>query len=335
MMGCVVLAVLLLMSSAGFAFSGGHSHRFYSTLTYNSSFGFSLYSSTRTIDDITLFGFNSDDGVIERRVPWFKAANKSLLKASLSEHLFHGVMHNLTFAIMHYLNDMEGQHILQNIDGCTLLPNGTVHLIINYHYDAKPLMFYDWDTRKYRAELPEFEDLVEKLSENLTASEEAKDKCEPHIKELLALGKSTFNRKEPPVVKVIQIPIDNITFRVSCQAYDHYPKEIFIMWYMNGQQMSEEIMERLILPIPGLTYLTSLSFNVTSMADDVYTCRVNHSSMQRDFTQNWRISGDYESLSNPPSDLPIGAVIAICLAVILIIVFMVFGSVALARSKRQ
>ncbi|XP_066435907.1 major histocompatibility complex class I-related gene protein-like [Eleutherodactylus coqui] len=248
-------------------------------------------------------------------------------------------MQNILYAVMNYLNDTEGYHILQNIDGCALLPNGTVHLVRKYHYNGKPLMVFDWETKTWIAGLSEHENMVEDLFRNITIAEDVKNmslnECIPHIKELLELGRFTFDKKEAPVVRVTQIPIDNDEVRVNCLAYGHYPKNIFMMWYKNGQQMSEEMMERVILPIPGLTYLTSLSFSVTSVDDEVYTCRVNHSIMQRDFIQHWRISGDYENLSGLSYIPFIGGVIAICLAVILIVALIMFGIVSFARNKKQ
>ncbi|CAJ0965870.1 unnamed protein product [Ranitomeya imitator] len=137
-----------------------------------------------------------------------------------------------------------------------------------------------------------------------------------------------------PVVKVTQYPVDNGTLMVHCRAYGHYPKDISIMWYKNGQQISLEMMERTMLPLLDLTYLTSLSFNVTSMADDVYTCRVNHSTMLRGFTQDWNISGDFGNLSSAPTGPYVGAVIGICVAVVLIVVIVAFGLVFFAKSRK-
>ncbi|XP_077148666.1 major histocompatibility complex class I-related protein 1-like isoform X2 [Ranitomeya variabilis] len=292
----------------------------------------------RMIDDVPLFWYDSDNGVAERRVPWFKGANRSLWGVSKNELRFHGVMQTRLNDTLNYINNTEGYHVLQNLDGCTVNTDGTIGYIKEYQYNGQPLIYFDWETRKWKSELPEFEGFVEDVFGNYTMMEEVKNEllneCVPHIGELLSLGECTFNRREAPVVKVTQVPIDNGTLRVHCRAYGHYPKDISIVWYKNGQQISEEKMERTTLPLLDLTYLTSLSFNVTSMADDVYTCMVTHSSMLRGFTQDWNISGDFGNLSSTPTGPYVGAVIGICLAVVVVIVIVAFGLVFFAKSRK-
>ncbi|XP_073498031.1 major histocompatibility complex class I-related gene protein-like [Phyllobates terribilis] len=336
---CLLLEGLLLLVSAQFASSGSHSHYFYTTLTYNSSFDSASYYTTRTIDDITLYWFDSDNRVIERRVPWFKGPNASLFIFSIRSQRYHTGMQQLLYGIVQHLNHTEGFHILQISEGCTRCDNGSVQATLSHRYDGDPFMSFNMETERWTLETPEAETIAQSFNSNKTVLEQIHhdmtNTCVSHITELLALGNCTFNRKEAPVVKVSNFPVDHGTLRVHCRAYGHYPKNISIMWYKNGQQISEEMMERMTLPLLDLTYLTSLSFNVTSMADDVYTCRVNHSSMLRDFTQDWRISSDFGNLYSAPSGRFVGTVIAICLAVILIVVFIVFGSVSFARNRRQ
>ncbi|XP_066438140.1 major histocompatibility complex class I-related gene protein-like [Eleutherodactylus coqui] len=321
------------------AAEGIHSHYFYMTATKDQSTGIFTYTMTKTLDDITLLWYDSENEVVERRVPWFKSPYSTLYDASKNFYLQQRKLQNALNSIQYYLNHTEGYHILQSLEGCALYDNGTIQASCNYHYDGNPFLSFNVETTKWTSEAPEAERFTQILNANTTVLEKNRyllvNVCIPHITELLALGNSTFNRKETPVVKVTQIPIDNGEVRVYCRVYEHYPKDIFIMWYKNRQQMSEEMMERVTLPIPGLTYLTSLSFNATSVDDSVYTCRVNHRSMLHESTQEWRISGNYENLSRVPLHPSNGTVIVACLAVILVIVVIVLGSVSFAKSRRH
>ncbi|XP_077148667.1 major histocompatibility complex class I-related protein 1-like isoform X1 [Ranitomeya variabilis] len=336
----MVAEVLLLMASARFACADYHSHYFYMTLISDDpTSDFPSFTETRTLDDITLLWYDSDDEVIERRVPWFKTQNQTLWFASISFYRFQMAMQRNLHNIQNYHNHTKGYHILQWLEGCTLYDNGTAQASCHIHYDGKPFMYFNTNTVRWTAESPGDEKFVEKYNLNKTILEENQyalvNMCIPHITTLLPLANCTLNRKEAPVVKVTQVPIDNGTLRVHCRAYGHYPKDISIMWYKNGEQISEDMLERTTLPLLDLTYLTSLSFNVTSVPDDVYTCRVNHSSMLRDFTQDWRIPNDSDNPSSAPPSLPIWAVIAICLAAILIIVVIMFGSVSFVLKRTQ
>ncbi|XP_073498002.1 major histocompatibility complex class I-related gene protein-like isoform X2 [Phyllobates terribilis] len=300
---------------------------------------FPSFTETRTLDDVVLLWYDSDDEVIDRRVTWYKSPYETLLDASIDFYKQQKYMQLTLHYIQDYHHHTKGYHILQRLEGCTQYDNGTVQALCHIRYDGKLFMYFNTNTARWAAESPGDEEYVENYNSNETILQQNQyllvNMCIPHITRLLSLGNCTFNRKEAPVVKVTQIPVDNSTFRVHCRAYGHYPKDISIMWYKNGQQISEEMMERTTLPLLDLTYLTSLSFNVTSVPDDVYTCRVNHSSMLRDFTQDWRIPSDSEDLSSASPSLPIWAVIAICLVAILIITAIIFGSVSFLLKRTQ
>ncbi|XP_073404829.1 major histocompatibility complex class I-related gene protein-like isoform X2 [Dendrobates tinctorius] len=300
---------------------------------------FPSFTETRTLDDVILLWYDSDDEVIERRVPWYKSLNQTLWVASHNFYLQQKDMQETLHNIQNYHRHIKGYHILQWLEGCTLSDNGTAQALCHIHYDGKLFMYFNTNTVRWAAESPSDEEFVEKFNFNKTILEQNQyilvNMCIPHITRLLSLGNCTFNRKEAPVVKVTQIPVDNGTLRVHCRAYGHYPKDISIMWYKNGQHISEEMMERTTLPLLDLTFLTSLSLNVTSMADEVYTCRVNHSSMRQDFTQDWRLPTDSDNSSSDPPSLPIWAVIAICLTAILIIAVIAFGSVSFVFKRSQ
>ncbi|XP_040261346.1 major histocompatibility complex class I-related gene protein-like [Bufo bufo] len=336
---CALLQVLLLLLSARFAFSGVHTHYFYTTITNDLTSNIPYFMMTRTLDGVTLFWYDSDNEVVERRVPWFKSRNQTLLDASISYYSVQRNWQNFLHNVSNVFNHAERYHVLQILQGCTLYDNGTFQAAFTLRYDGKPLMSFNVETARLIAESPEAEEFVENFNSNATILQENKfillNMCTPHITELLSLGNCTFNRKEAPVVKVTQVPKENAGVKLYCRAYGHYPKDIFIMWYKNGHQISEMMMEKLTLPLPDLTYLTSLSFNVSAVADDVYTCKVNHSSMLLNFTQDLRISGDFESLSSTSSNPSTGAVIAICLAIILAITIIVFSSVSFLKRRRQ
>ncbi|XP_071980940.1 zinc-alpha-2-glycoprotein-like isoform X2 [Engystomops pustulosus] len=320
--------------------SGSHSHFFYTTLTNNLSSDFPSYYSARTLDDLLLLWYGSDERVVERRFPWFKgAANSSLLAESLTEFNYQAEMQETLNNIQKYLNVTEGYQVLQNIEGCLLSDNDSVVVIWSYRYNGEPLMSLDWETRKWTADDPAYEDLVEELYGNSTMDEKEKNvtlnNCIPHIRELLSLGRCTLGRREAPVVKVSLILSDDVGVRLSCRAYGHYPKDIFMMWYKNGEEIPEEMMERVTLPLPDITYLTSLTLNISPATADVYTCEVGHISVPENLTLNWRFSDDNEYLSAAPSVPEMGVVIAICLAVILVVSLIVFGFISFAKSRQH
>ncbi|XP_068103897.1 major histocompatibility complex class I-related gene protein-like [Hyperolius riggenbachi] len=310
-------------------------HHFYTTLTNYPGYDYPSYYTTRSINDITVYWYDSKDLVVQRRVPWFQSPYPSLLEASFVEYDFQLEMEKTFQGLQDYL-DTSGLPILQRLTGCNLYDNSTASAIFSFHYDGKPLLTFHVEEAFWTAEVKKAQSIADSLNKNKTELQENRDlllnTCTSHAKELLSMGNCTFTKRERPVVTVTQTPITNSTYRLHCRAYGHYPKDINMTWYRNGQQISEDIMDRVTLPYPDITYLTWLSLNITPSPDDVYTCSVTHSSMMAPFTEDWRLSVEPKEASRGIST---GGVIAICVAVILLASIAIFISISLTKRSRH
>ncbi|XP_077342814.1 major histocompatibility complex class I-related protein 1-like [Lithobates pipiens] len=334
-------------SSTFFSYTVSHSHFFFTTITNtnitnNFTSSYPDYYVTRSIDDITLLRYDSVNEVIERRVPWFKSTYSTLLFDSINQLRMQESLQNILQIVMNHLNDTEGFHVLQVLQGCVLYENFSNDTIFSYHYDGEPFLTFNVEEATWIPEDPKVQDFADILNMNDTVTHDTKNvlvhECIPHISKLLSLGKCTFNRREQPVVAVTQMPIQNTIYRLLCRAYGHYPKDISMMWYKNGEPVSESLMDRVTLPFPDITYLTQLSMNITLLDNEVYTCIVTHSSMMSPLTA--RLSGDSSDLSNNNNDnnvggsgISIGGIIGISLATTVLVVSVVFGSVWWAKNK--
>ncbi|KAM5146921.1 major histocompatibility complex class I-related gene protein-like [Mantella aurantiaca] len=333
----LLCASLILLLSYVIAYTDKHTHYFFITVTDDSTYGYPTYYTTRSIDDITLYWYDSINQVVERRVPWFRSTYVTLLDASLNQLMIQRSQQRLFQIFKNYLNDTEGFHVLQRILGCMVYDDGTINTVFSYRYDGRPFLSFNVEMANWIAVDKRAESLAEIFNQNKTFGEQNRkilmNNCVPHIAELLSLGNCTFNRREQPVVRVTQTPITNSTSRLNCRAYGHYPKNISMTWYKNGEPVPESLMERVTLPFPDITYLTWLSMNITPKDHDIYTCSVGHSSMLLPFREYW--SKTEESTEPKSSGISKGAIIAICLAVILLVVLIVFGSVSIGKSRSQ
>ncbi|XP_068105476.1 major histocompatibility complex class I-related gene protein-like isoform X2 [Hyperolius riggenbachi] len=307
-----------------------------SAVTNDPTYNYPAYYVTRTIDDVTLYWYDSVGSVVERRVPWFKGPGGSLMDASFLEVQIQRNMQRLLLSLMLHLNESSTFPVLQLLDGCTTSDDGTPHAVLSYRYNGEPFLTFSVEEGEWTAEVEEAQFYADVNNENETRTEMIRDRlghvCISHIQELLPMGSCTLSRRERPVVKVKQTPITNCTCRLHCLAYGHYPKDINMTWYRNRQQVSEDLMDRVTLPFPDITYLTWLSLNISVSPDDVYTCSVTHSSMMAPFTEDWRPTMDSEELSRTIST---GGVIAICLAVVLLVTVIIFVSISLAKERQQ
>ncbi|KAM4696190.1 major histocompatibility complex class I-related gene protein-like [Rhinophrynus dorsalis] len=328
-------ALLSIVWSIHVASAGSHTHYFYTTVTNQTELGIPFYFTTRELDDVSLYWYDSQNQLLELRAAWFKSTYRNLWLENYGIIINQDRMLNYTQRIMNHLNQTDEYHVLQRIEGCRLYDNGTVEAGARDAYDMKPFRTFNVNTANWTADTPEAQDFVDLSNMNRTISESNRkllqETCASHIKKLLPLGNCTFNRREKPNVIVTPRSVSNDTRKLHCRAYGHYPKNISMTWERNGQQVAEEELERITLPLPDLTYLTTLSINISPLEGNSYTCLVSHSSLDLPLSLQWKSSDDSQALYRGPS---IGAVIAICLAFVVLVAAVVFGLVAWKKSRK-
>ncbi|XP_040180829.1 zinc-alpha-2-glycoprotein-like [Rana temporaria] len=341
-----MLPLLILFSSLPLVFAETHSHFYFTTVTNDSTYEYPSYFTTRSLDDIMLYWYDSDNGVIERRVPWFRSTIGNLLTASIDEYKFQVMLQNLFEEYRNYMNDTEEFQVLQLLDGCMLYDDDTVDATFSFRYNGKPFMAFSAENGSWIADDPRAQVFADKNNRNKTVLEQIKNSmksiCVPHIYELLSLGNCTLSRREQPVVVLTLKFFANSTYKLSCQAYGHYPKYISMTLYKNGKPVSESLMEKVTLPFPDITYLTQLSMYTTLEDDDIYICSVNHSSNM--YPLMARLSQDVTDLSSSSSGNSdenfsdsgyfTGGIIGICLAIVILVVLLVFSSIWWAKNRR-
>ncbi|XP_077345099.1 major histocompatibility complex class I-related protein 1-like [Lithobates pipiens] len=342
-----MLPLLILFSSLPLVFAENHSHFYFTTITNDSTYDYPPYITTRSLDDIMLSWYDSDNGVIERRVPWFRSTVGNLLDASIDEYKFQLMLQKRFEDYRNYMNDTEEFQVLQLLDGCMIYDDGTFDTTFSFRYNGEPFMSFSTENGSWIADDPRAQVFADKNNKNKTVLEQMKDsmesRCVPHIYELLSLGNCTLSRREQPVVVLTFILIANSTYKLSCQAYGHYPKYISMTLYKNGEPVSESLMEKVTLPFPDITYLTQLSMYTTLKDDDIYICSANHSSNMlplmarhsQDITDLGSSSSENSDNNFSGSENFTGGIIGICLAIVLLVVLLVFSSIWWAKNRRH
>ncbi|KAM4641513.1 patr class I histocompatibility antigen, CH28 alpha chain-like [Discoglossus pictus] len=335
-MGRYIFTYLVLtLLPVQLTFAGSHSHYFITTVTNTSSSFLPLYFTTRELDDVTLFWYDSNNQLMEIRESWFKGYGVSFGAVNAEEINYQYLMQDTFFTRTLLMNETGEDHYLQSLEGCTLYDDGTYDLTWADAYDGKPFLTFDVDLGNWTAEVPEAEYFLADLNANQTINEHHKNTflndCISHISELLELGKETLNRRVEPIVRVTKILIEHDFLMLNCRAYGHYPKEISMIWERNGHEVPETELQHLTLPLPDQNFLSSVSVIVSPMEIDSYNCKVTHSSLEAPLTVTWK-SSDYSQ--SQARGLSTGAVIAICLAVTLLVTLLVFSIVAWSKNRQ-
>ncbi|KAM4696210.1 major histocompatibility complex class I-related gene protein-like [Rhinophrynus dorsalis] len=227
---------------------------------------------------------------------------------------------------------------IQYVHGCTIFSNGSTQVSFQIALDGIEFLRFDVETGNFSTEIEGAQEMVNQLNANRTLNQMRSDQlnlCLGLLHRLLEFGNQTINRKEVPVVQVTQKLVIYDIMTLRCSVIGHYPREVSVMWDRNGHQIPERELVRRTLPLPDHTYLSFLSVDISPVTEDIFTCQVTHSSMASPLMLKWMRSRQSQDFSSSSSGgLSSGAVIAVCLAVVLLVSVLVFGFLLCDKERR-
>ncbi|KFO38200.1 Rano class II histocompatibility antigen, B-1 beta chain, partial [Fukomys damarensis] len=80
-----------------------------------------------------------------------------------------------------------------------------------------------------------------------------------------------------------------------CSAWDFYPQQIKVQWFRNGQEETSGTSGVVSTPVirnGDWTFQILVMLEMTPRRGDVYTCRVEHPSLQSPITVEWRAQSE-------------------------------------------
>uniref|UniRef100_A0A674JI16 Ig-like domain-containing protein n=1 Tax=Terrapene triunguis TaxID=2587831 RepID=A0A674JI16_9SAUR len=85
-----------------------------------------------------------------------------------------------------------------------------------------------------------------------------------------------------------------------CSATGFYPSEIATKWFKNGQEETAGVVSRELLHNGDWTFQIQVTLETKPRWGDVYTCQVEHISLQTPITMQWAQLGSPSPLPPPP-----------------------------------
>uniref|UniRef100_A0A8C3SFH0 Ig-like domain-containing protein n=1 Tax=Chelydra serpentina TaxID=8475 RepID=A0A8C3SFH0_CHESE len=104
----------------------------------------------------------------------------------------------------------------------------------------------------------------------------------------------TVDRRVKPRVKISTLKAES-SHRPSllvCSATGFYPSEIATKWFKNGQEETAGVVSRELLHNGDWTFQIQVMLETKPRLGDVYTCQVEHISLQTPITMQWVAQSD-------------------------------------------
>ncbi|XP_057606996.1 rano class II histocompatibility antigen, A beta chain-like [Chionomys nivalis] len=177
--------------------------------------------------------------------------------------------------------------------GLCYYTNGTQRMrgVTRYIYNREEFVRYDSDVGKFIAvtELgrPDAEDWNSQKELLERARAEADTVCR-HNYEETEVPTALRRREQPKVtISLSRKEVLNHHNRLVCSVTDFYPAQIKVRWFRNGQEQTEGVESTQLIKNGDWTYQILVMLEMTPERGDVYTCHVEHPSLQSPITVEW------------------------------------------------
>ncbi|XP_042292238.1 major histocompatibility complex class I-related gene protein-like isoform X2 [Thunnus maccoyii] len=227
------------------------------------------------------------------------------------------------------LNQTEGVHIFQRMDGCELDDEtGEVNGFIQFGYDGEDFIAFDLKTLTWIAPKPQAVIIKHKWDRERVHNEwwnyYLTRECPEFVKKYLDLGKSSLLRTELPSVSLLQ---KTPSSPVSCHATGFYPHRAMMFWRKDGEELHEDVEHREILPNHDGSFQMSVDLNLSSVTPEDwrrYECVFHLSGAKNDIVTKL----DKKVIRTncvSPSEFPAGPVIGGVVGLLLLLAVCITG----------
>uniref|UniRef100_A0A8C2ENV3 Ig-like domain-containing protein n=1 Tax=Cyprinus carpio TaxID=7962 RepID=A0A8C2ENV3_CYPCA len=227
-------------------------------------------------------------------------------------------------------NQTTGIHTWQLMYGCELDTDGTKRGYFQIGYDGEDFISLDKSSLSWTAAKAQAVITKNKWEAKRAIAEQQKgyleNTCIEWLQKYVIYGKDTLERKVSPQVSLLQ---KDPSSPVSCHATGFYPSGVTISWMKNGQDHDEDVdLGEIIINEDG-TFQRASTLNVKpdEWKNNKFSCVVEHQGKTiREILTEDKIKTNY-------APFPIGIIIGVVVAVLLLIVIGVAGYKVYQKKK--
>ncbi|KAM9739033.1 boLa class II histocompatibility antigen, DQB*0101 beta chain isoform 1-T1 [Dama dama] len=189
------------------------------------------------------------------------------------------------------------QDFLYQFKGLCYFTNGTerVRLVTRYIYNREEHVRFDSDVGEYRAVTPlgrpdaEYWNSQEDILERTRAEV---DRVCRHNYQVYA--PFTWQRQVEPTVTISPSRTEALNHHnlLVCSVTDFYPGQIKVRWFRNDREETAGVVSTPLIRNGDWTFQILVMLEMTPQRGDVYTCRVEHPSLQSPIMVEWRAQSE-------------------------------------------
>ncbi|XP_018537598.1 major histocompatibility complex class I-related gene protein isoform X4 [Lates calcarifer] len=233
--------------------------------------------------------------------------------------------------LMQVLNQSEGVHILQQINGCEWdEETGEVNGILLFGYDGEDFISLDLKTLTWIALKPEADIIKQRWDADKATIKNYENHvtqlCPDWLKKGMDYRKSSLLRTALPSVSLLQ---KTPSSPVSCHATGFYPDRAMMFWRKDGEELHEDVDRGEILPNHDGTFQMRADLNISSVSPEDwrrYDCVFQLSGATRDIITKLDKAGIRTNRVKPTNTtvLIIVAVVVVALVLIAVTGFVIY-----------
>ncbi|XP_043859928.1 DLA class II histocompatibility antigen, DR-1 beta chain-like [Dromiciops gliroides] len=173
--------------------------------------------------------------------------------------------------------------------------NGTerVRFVARYIYNDQEYVRFDSDVGKFVA----VTELGRPDAEYWNSQQELMEEHRAYVDTLCRHNYNnnrpfTVERRVQPRVTISPSKTEALQHLLVCSVTGFYPSKIKVSWFKNGQEETAGVVSTGVIQNGDWTYQTLVMLEVIPQSRDVYTCSVDHASLQSPVTVEWRAQSE-------------------------------------------
>ncbi|XP_005086914.2 rano class II histocompatibility antigen, A beta chain [Mesocricetus auratus] len=187
--------------------------------------------------------------------------------------------------------DTSRDSVLQYMGLC-YYTNGTQRMrsVSKWIYNQEEILRFDSDVGEYRA----VTELGRPTAESWNSQKDFLEQRRADIETVCRHNYGIFDsfivqRREQPRVAVYLTRTEALNHHnlLVCSVTDFYPAQIKVRWFRNGQEETVGVVSTKLIQNGDWTFQILVMLEMTPQRGDVYTCHVEHPSLQSPVTVEW------------------------------------------------